>query len=124
MKYEPAAIMAAAGIVMIHAQTIRPATPQRTPETPASQLQLNTLPTTASITARKVEETVNLLDTEDAVKYLPSVFLRKRNRSDAIEIALNELIGILRHQQILHGVERITQRILFRDDRSTLTRVW
>jgi iron complex outermembrane recepter protein len=41
-----------------------------------------TLPAIASITARKVEETVNLIDTEDAVKYLPSVFLRKRNNGD------------------------------------------
>ena len=43
---------------------------------------MSTLPLTASITARKVEETVNLVDTEDALKYLPSVFLRKRNNGD------------------------------------------
>jgi len=55
---------------------------QRIAEPSAAPLQLNTLPTTASITARKVEQTVNLLDTEDAVKYLPSVFLRKRNNGD------------------------------------------
>src|SRR6185312_1797141 len=30
----------------------------------------------------KVQQTVNALDTEDAVKYLPSVFLRKRNNGD------------------------------------------
>ena len=45
-------------------------------------VQALTLPAIASITARKVEETVNLIDTEDAVKYLPSVFLRKRNNGD------------------------------------------
>jgi iron complex outermembrane receptor protein len=47
--------------------------------TPIQQL---TLPAIASITSRKAEETVNLIDTEDAVKYLPSVFLRKRNYGD------------------------------------------
>jgi len=67
---------------------------QRTPETPASQLQLNTLPTTASITARKVEETVNLLDTEDAVKYLPSVFLRKRNNGDTQATMATRVWGV------------------------------
>src|SRR6185436_9338328 len=45
-------------------------------------IQLSTLPVTASITARKAEETVNIIDTEDAVKYLPTVFLRKRNNGD------------------------------------------
>jgi iron complex outermembrane recepter protein len=45
-------------------------------------LQLLTLPVTVSITQRRAEETVNLVDAEDAVKYLPSVFLRKRNNGD------------------------------------------
>ena len=45
-------------------------------------VQALTLPAIASITARKAEETVNLIDTEDAVKYLPSVFRRKRNNGD------------------------------------------
>src|SRR6185436_9889159 len=41
-----------------------------------------TLPAIVSITAAKAHETVNLIDTEDAVKYLPTVFLRKRNNGD------------------------------------------
>jgi iron complex outermembrane receptor protein len=45
-------------------------------------VQAVTLPAIVSITAKKAEETVNLVDTEDAVKYLPSVFLRKRNYGD------------------------------------------
>ena len=45
-------------------------------------IQLLTLPVTVSITQRRAEETVNLVDAEDAVKYLPSVFLRKRNNGD------------------------------------------
>jgi iron complex outermembrane recepter protein len=49
---------------------------------PASALQRFTLPVTASITAQRIEQTVNVVDAEDAVKYLPSVFLRKRNNGD------------------------------------------
>jgi iron complex outermembrane receptor protein len=45
-------------------------------------IQLLTLPVTVSITQQRAEETVNLVDAEDAVKYLPSVFLRKRNNGD------------------------------------------
>lgn len=45
-------------------------------------LQRLTLPTTASITAQRAKETVNLIDTQDAVKYLPSLFIRKRNYGD------------------------------------------
>jgi iron complex outermembrane recepter protein len=41
-----------------------------------------TLPISASITAARAQETVNLIDTQDAVKYLPSVFVRKRNYGD------------------------------------------
>src|SRR4051812_12580836 len=53
-----------------------------TREPKVAPMQALTLPATASITARKVEQTVNYVDPEDAVKYLPSVFLRKRNNGD------------------------------------------
>ena len=35
-----------------------------------------------SITARQIEETINIKDPEDAVKYMPSLFVRKRNDGD------------------------------------------
>ncbi len=47
-----------------------------------SALTKMTLPASASVTSETVQETVNLVDTEDAVKYLPSLFLRKRNNGD------------------------------------------
>ena len=53
---------------------------ERTATPPA--LVRETLPVSASVTAEKAKATVNLVDTEDAVKYLPSVFLRKRNNGD------------------------------------------
>ena len=47
---------------------------------PAVQLQV--LPVSASVTATEARTKVNLIDTQDAVKYLPSVFIRKRNNGD------------------------------------------
>jgi iron complex outermembrane recepter protein len=35
-----------------------------------------------SITAKQIDETINLKDAEDAVKYMPSLFVRKRNDGD------------------------------------------
>ncbi len=57
-------------------------TAEREDRSNVKPLQLTTLPVTVSITQRRAEETVNLVDAEDAVKYLPSVFLRKRNNGD------------------------------------------
>lgn len=37
---------------------------------------------TTSTTAKQIEETVNLTDPEDAVKYFPDLFVRKRNDGD------------------------------------------
>jgi iron complex outermembrane receptor protein len=37
---------------------------------------------TASVTAQRAKETVNIVDPEDAVKYLPSIYVRKRNYGD------------------------------------------
>ena len=57
-------------------------TAEREDRSSVKPIQLTTLPVTVSITQRRAEETVNLVDAEDAVKYLPSVFLRKRNNGD------------------------------------------
>jgi len=53
-----------------------------------------TMPVTASVTAQKVQETVNLVDTEDAVKYLPSLFLRKRNNGDTQAVMATRVWGL------------------------------
>ena len=54
----------------------------RAPESTVTPMQALTLPAAASVTAQKARETINVVDAEDAVKYLPSVFLRKRNYGD------------------------------------------
>jgi iron complex outermembrane receptor protein len=57
-------------------------------------LQLSTLAATASVTAKRVNETVNVMDAEDAVKYLPSVFLRKRNNGDTQAVMATRVWGV------------------------------
>ncbi len=49
---------------------------------------------TESITATRIEETVNTLDTEDTVKYLPSIFLRKRNYGDTQAVMATRTWGV------------------------------
>ena len=57
-------------------------------------LKLATLPASASITARTIDATVNVMDVEDAVKYLPSLFLRKRNNGDTQAVMATRVWGV------------------------------
>lgn len=50
--------------------------------------------TTASTTAKQVQETINIVDTEDAVKYLPSLFVRKRNYGDTQPVLATRTWGV------------------------------
>src|SRR4051812_24627708 len=50
--------------------------------------------TVERVTARRIEETVNLVDPEDAVKYLPSLFLRKRNPGDTQATLASRVWGV------------------------------
>lgn len=49
---------------------------------------------TESMSATRLEETVNAVDTEDAVKYFPSVFLRKRNNGDTQAVMATRVWGV------------------------------
>ncbi len=55
---------------------------------------LLTLPRHASVSAQRIAETVNIVDTEDAVKYLPSLFLRKRNNGDTQAVMATRTWGV------------------------------
>jgi iron complex outermembrane receptor protein len=92
-----AAILALRSAARLHAQGTPPpasksdtaitlrtikVTAERADQVRVETMQRLTLPVTASITATRAQQTVNLIDPEDAVKYLPSLFLRKRNYGD------------------------------------------
>jgi iron complex outermembrane receptor protein len=57
-------------------------------------IQLLTLPTTASLTMTQARQTVNIVDAEDAVKYMPSVMMRKRNNGDVMSVMGTRIWGI------------------------------
>ena len=50
--------------------------------------------TKASISATQVQATINAVDVEDAAKYLPSVFIRKRNYGDTQPVLATRTWGI------------------------------
>ena len=50
--------------------------------------------TVVSIDRRKIENTVNIVDTEDAVKYMPSLLLRKRNFGDTQAVLATRTWGV------------------------------
>ena len=50
--------------------------------------------TTASITAAQIEQKINVVDTEDALKYMPSLFVRKRNAGDNQAVLASRVWGI------------------------------
>lgn len=50
--------------------------------------------TVSSVTRRDIEEKVNIVDTEDAIKYMPSLFVRKRNNGDTQPVLQTRTWGI------------------------------
>ncbi|MBR1220025.1 TonB-dependent receptor [Bradyrhizobium sp. U87765 SZCCT0131] len=54
----------------------------RYPGTPPAVSRYQLPQQSFSTTAKQIEETVNLKDPEDAIKYMPSLFVRKRNDGD------------------------------------------
>src|SRR5690242_9746494 len=69
-------------------------TAERADQVRVQTMQRLTLPVTASITADRAKQIVNLVDPEDAVKYLPSVFLRKRNYGDTQSTIATRVWGL------------------------------
>ena len=61
---------------------------------PVQPIQMLTLPTTASLTITQARQTVNIMDTEDAVKYMPSVMMRKRNNGDGQTVMGTRIWGV------------------------------
>jgi iron complex outermembrane receptor protein len=62
------------------AETALPDLTVREAQTPAQKYQLPA--TTESITREQMGETINVMNTEDALKYMPSLIVRKRNFGD------------------------------------------
>ena len=50
--------------------------------------------TVSSVTRQEIEDKVNIIDTEDAVKYMPSLFVRKRNNGDTQPVLATRTWGV------------------------------
>ncbi|MGC2774309.1 MAG: TonB-dependent receptor, partial [Bradyrhizobium sp.] len=63
-------------------------------ETPAAKQRFSLPQESFSITAKQIDETINLKDPEDAVKYMPSLFVRKRNDGDNMSVLATRTWGV------------------------------
>ena len=66
----------------------------RDPVRPLTPLQQATLSASASVSSQRAQESINLVDAEDAVKYQPSLFLRKRNNGDTQAVMGTRVWGV------------------------------
>ena len=64
------------------------------PGTPPVKQRYQLPQTSESITAKDIQEKVNVVDTPDAVKYLPSLFVRKRNAGDTQPVLATRTSGV------------------------------
>lgn len=91
----PSAQPAPTAPISMPAVTVTSAQPG--PEVPpvSPQIERYAMPQTIeSIDQRKINATVNIVDTEDAVKYMPSLFLRKRNYGDTQAVLATRNWGV------------------------------
>jgi len=64
------------------------------PGTPPVKERYQLPNTSASVTAEQIDQKINIVDTEDAVKYMPSLFVRKRNAGDTQPVLATRSWGI------------------------------
>lgn len=84
-----------AALICFNAHSEEKILPAMTVEaSPSTTLKYQLPQTTESIGAQKVGETINALDSEDAVKYLPSIFIRKRNYGDTQPVMATRTWGV------------------------------
>jgi iron complex outermembrane recepter protein len=80
--------------------------------------------TSEGVTARKIEETVNIVDTGDAVKYLPSLLLRKRNYGDNQAVLATRTWGLSSSARTLIYADDILLSNLLGNNNSNASPRW
>jgi iron complex outermembrane receptor protein len=80
--------------------------------------------TVESITAARIEQTVNLIDTEDAVKYFPSLSLRKRNAGDNQTVLASRIWGLNSSARTLVYADDVLLSALIGNNNTTGTVRW
>lgn len=77
-----------------------------------------------SITAERLEQTVNLIDSEDAVKYMPSLSLRKRNAGDNQTVLASRVWGLNSSARTLVYADDILLSALIGNNNTSATPRW
>src|SRR5262245_58047922 len=92
---------------------------------PSPDKQRYQLPqTTESITAKRIEQTINIVDSEDAVKYLPSLSLRKRNAGDNQTVLASRVWALNSSARTLVYADDILLSALIGNNNSAATPRW
>lgn len=77
-----------------------------------------------SITAKEVDETINLKDPEDAVKYMPSLFVRKRNDGDNMAVLATRSWGLNSSSRTLIYYDDLLISALIGNNNTTASPKW
>jgi iron complex outermembrane receptor protein len=77
-------------VVVVNAEGSGPGVPG----TPPAKQRFQLPQTSESVTAKEIQQKVNIVDTEDAVKYMPSLFVRKRNYGDTQAVLATRTTGL------------------------------
>jgi iron complex outermembrane receptor protein len=80
--------------------------------------------TSEGVTAQKLQETVNIVDTADAVKYLPSLFVRKRNYGDNQSVLATRTWGLSSSARTLIYADDILLSNLLGNNNGNATPRW
>lgn len=72
----------------------KPGSEAEASQTPPVVKKFNLPQSSSSVTAKKIEDQLNIVDAEDAVKYLPSLFVRKRNYGDTSPVLATRTWGV------------------------------
>jgi iron complex outermembrane receptor protein len=116
-----AACFAAAAFAQTTEQTLPAVTVKEAPSLP----ERNQLPgTTESVTASQLAETVNLVNSEDALKYMPSLIVRKRNFGDQFAPLATRTSGLGQSARSLVYVDGILISTLIGNNNSNSTPRW
>jgi iron complex outermembrane recepter protein len=80
--------------------------------------------TVESVTAERIERTINVVDTADAVKYMPSLFVRKRNEGDNQAVLATRSWGLSSSARTLIYADDILISTLLGNNNSNASPRW
>ncbi|MGJ4931420.1 TonB-dependent receptor [Bradyrhizobium sp. HKCCYLS2038] len=93
-------------------------------ETPAAKQRFALPQESFSITSKQIDETINLKDPQDAVKYMPSLFVRKRNDGDNMSVLATRTWGVNSSARTLIYYDDLLVSALLGNNNTNATPKW